>query len=152
MKKSLSLPKKLSMGTIGHHFESGEQSSQKGHFRNLIMLARIDGKVADEEKDLLARISSRLGLTDEQVKEVMNDANSYPMIPPVSREERYERLIQLTQMICVDGVVDPKEDILIHRYGIALGFTQERLDEKYPIILEKVKNGIDRNDILDAIL
>ena len=140
------------MGTIAHRFETGEQSSQKGHFRNLIMLARIDGNVADEEKDLLARISRRLSLTDEQVKEVMDDSNSYPMIPPVSREERYERLIQLVQMVCVDGIVDQKEDILVHRYGIALGFTQERLDEKYPIILDKVKNGMDRNDILDVIL
>ncbi len=152
MKKSLSLPKKLSMGTIGHRFETGEQTSQKGHFRNLVMLARIDGNVAEEEKDLLARISSRLGLTDEQVKDVMNDENSYPNIPPVSREERYERFIQLVQMICVDGKIDPKEDILVHRYGIALGFTQERLDEKYPIILDKVKNGMDRSEILDIIL
>jgi uncharacterized tellurite resistance protein B-like protein len=140
------------MGTIAHRFESGEQSSQKGHFRNLIMLARIDGKMDDGEKSLLAKISNRLGLTDEQVKDVLNDANNYPMIPPVSREERYERLIQLVQMICVDGKIDPKEDILIHRYGIALGFTQERLDEKYPIILDKVKNGMGREEILDTIL
>lgn len=140
------------MGTIAHRFESGEQSSQKGHFRNLIMLARIDGKMGQEEKDLLARISLRLGITDEQVKEIMDDSNSYPMIPPVTREERYERLIQLVEMILVDGQVDPKEDILIHRYGFALGFTQERLEEKYPIILEKVKNGIGRQEILDAIL
>ncbi len=140
------------MGTIAHRFETGEQSSQKGHFRNLIMLARIDGKVAPEEKALLERISNRLGLTAEQVKEVLDDSNSYPMIPPVSREERYERFIQLVQMICVDGAVHQKEDILIHRYGIALGFTQERLDEKYPVILNKVQNGVDRQDILDSIL
>lgn len=140
------------MGTIAHRFESGEQSSQKGHFRNLIMLARIDGKMDDEEKALLNRIANRLGLTDQQVKDVLDDANNYPMIPPVSREERYERLIQLVQMICVDGEVSPKEDILVHRYGIALGFTQERLDEKYPTILEKVRNGMGREEILDQIL
>jgi uncharacterized tellurite resistance protein B-like protein len=140
------------MGTIAHRFETGEQSSQKGHFRNLIMLARIDGKVADDEKALLNRIANRLGLTDEQVKEVLDDSNSYPMIPPVSREERYERLIQLVQMIFVDGTIDKKEDILIHRYGIALGFTQEELDEKYPLIVDKVQNGMDRQEILDSIL
>lgn len=140
------------MGTIAHRFETGEQSSQKGHFRNLIMLARIDGNVADEEKALLDRIANRLSLTKEQVKDVMNDANNYPMHPPVSREERYERFIQLVQMICVDGVIDPKEDILVHRYGVALGFTEERLDEKYPVILEKVLGGMDRSEILDFIL
>ncbi len=140
------------MGTIGHHFESGEQSSQKGHFRNLIMLARIDGKLSTEEKGLLDRIARRLSLTDEQVKEVLDDANSYPMIPPVSRVERYERLIQLTQMIFVDGNIDPKEEVLIHRYGIALGFTEERLIEKYPVILKNVRMGMKREEILDAVL
>ncbi len=140
------------MGTIGHRFETGEQSSQKGHFRNLIMLARIDGKVGPDEKALLNRIANRLGMTDEQVKEVMDDSNSYPMIPPVSREERYERLIQLVQMIFVDGAIDVKEEILVHRYGIALGFTEERLKEKFPIIVSKVKNGMDRNEILESIL
>jgi uncharacterized tellurite resistance protein B-like protein len=140
------------MGTIAHRFETGEQSSQKGHFRNLIMLARIDGKMAEEEKALLARMARKLSITDEQVKEILDDSNNYPMIPPISREERYERFIQLIQMIVVDGEVSEKEDLLVHRFGIALGFTQERMDEKYPVILEKVKNGISREDILDSIL
>ena len=140
------------MGTIAHRFETGEQSSQKGHFRNLIMLARIDGKMGEEEKTLLARMAQKLSITDEQVKEILDDSNNYPMIPPTTREERYERFIQLIQMIAVDGEVSNKEDLLVHRYGIALGFTQERMDEKYPIILEKVKNGMSREDILDTIL
>lgn len=140
------------MGTIAHRFETGEQSSQKGHFRNLIMLARVDGKVGEEEKGLLTKIANRLALTDEQVKEILDDSNSYPMIPPISREERYERFIQLIQMILADGEISDKEDILVHRYGIALGFTQERMDEKYPTIVAKLRNGLGREEILDAIL
>lgn len=140
------------MGTIAHRFETGEQSSQKGHFRNLIMLARVDGNVAEEEKGLLTRIANRLSLTDEQVKEILDDSNNYPMIPPISREERYERFIQLLQMVLVDGEISAKENILIDRYGIALGLTQERLDEKFPIILENLKAGKTREEILDIIL
>lgn len=152
MKKIVSLRKNNFMGTIAHRFETGEQSSQKGHFRNLIMLSRVDGKVGPEEKSLLARIASRLGITDEEVKEIQDDENNYPMIPPVSIEERYERLIQLVEMICVDGKVENNEDLLAHRYGIALGLTQEQLDENFPIILEEVQKGVDRQEILDSIL
>lgn len=140
------------MGTIAHRFETGEQSSQKGHFRNLIMLARIDGKLGEEEKTLLNRLAQKLSITDEQVKEIMDDSNSYPMIPPISREQRYEQFIQLIQMIAADGIVNDKEDILVHRFGIALGFTQERMDEKYPVILDMVKRGVSREEILDKIL
>ncbi|MFT6983985.1 MAG: hypothetical protein ACJAUD_002765, partial [Crocinitomicaceae bacterium] len=33
------------MGTIAQQFESGGQSSDKGIFNNLVMLARVDGTV-----------------------------------------------------------------------------------------------------------
>jgi uncharacterized tellurite resistance protein B-like protein len=140
------------MGTIAQLFESGEQSADKGHFNNLVMLARVDGTVDDTEIKLLTRIAKRLSLTSEQVREIIEHSDSYPMIPPVSREDRYERMIQFVQMICVDGVVDQDEENLVHKYGYALGMNESELDEKYPLILEKIKEGITREDILDAIL
>ncbi|MFT5860491.1 MAG: putative tellurite resistance protein B-like protein [Flavobacteriaceae bacterium] len=142
----------MNMGTIAQLFESGKQSANKGHFNNLVMLARVDGNVAESETKLLMRIAKRLSLTSEQVTEIMNNADSYPMIPPVSKEERYERLIQFIQMICVDGAVDPSEDKMVHKYGIALGMTETDINEKYPLVLGKVKAGEPRGDILDAIL
>ena len=33
------------MSSFSQCFDSGEQARQKGHFRNLIMLARIDGSI-----------------------------------------------------------------------------------------------------------
>lgn len=140
------------MGTIAQLFESGKQSADKGHFKNLVMLARVDGTVDEAETKLLARIAKRLSLTNEQVAEIMENSDSYPMIPPVSKEERYERLIQFVQMIFVDGEVDPAEDKLVHKYGIALGMVETDINEKYPVVLEKVKAGETRGDILDAIL
>lgn len=152
--KIVSLPRILSrrMGTIAQLFESGEQSADKGYFNNLVMLARVDGKVDNEEINLLTRIATRLGLTSEQVKEIIEHSDQYPMIPPVSREERYERFIQFVKMICVDGHIEPSEEKLVHKYGIALGMTEERINEKYPVILEKVKAGVSRQDILEEIL
>lgn len=140
------------MGTIAQFFESGEQSADKGYFNNLVMLARVDGKVDNEEINLLTRIATRLGLTSEQVKEIIEHSDQYPMVPPVSREERYERFIQFVKMICVDGHVEPSEERLVSKYGTALGMSEERINEKYPIILEKVRAGVSREDILDQIL
>jgi len=44
------------MGTIAQIFESGKQSANKGLFNNLVMLARVDGKVDEAEAQLLDRI------------------------------------------------------------------------------------------------
>jgi uncharacterized tellurite resistance protein B-like protein len=140
------------MGSIAQFFESGEQSSQKGHFRNLVMLARVDGAVGEEELALLMRIAKRLSLTEEQVIEIRNDKNNYPMVPPSGKEERYERLINLVKMTFVDGEVITEEEKLVRRYAYALGFDQEQFETIYPKILELVIGGKTRDEILETLM
>lgn len=139
------------MGTIAQIFESGERSAHKGLFNNLVMLARVDGEVAVSEQNLLKRIAKRLSLTDEQVQEIMEHPDSYPMVPPVSKEERYERFIQFVEMICIDGVIDPAEDKLANKYGLALGFTDD-IHEIEMQVIEHFKAGKNRGEILEAML
>ncbi len=140
------------MGTIAQIFESGERSAHKGLFNNLVMLARVDGEVAASELNLLKRISKRLALTDEQIEEIMNNPSSYPMVPPVSKEERYDRFIQFVEMVCIDGVVDPAEETLATKYGIALGFDSNDIDEIEATVIEHFKAGKSRNEILEAMM
>jgi uncharacterized tellurite resistance protein B-like protein len=140
------------MSSFSHIFDSGEQARQKGHFRNLIMLARIDGTVSLAENQLLKRIATKLSLTEEQVTEICDNPEDYPFIPPVSREERYERFIQLIQLLGIDGNMDTNETKLVRRLGIELGFTPERIDEKFPIILEHLRKGMDREEVLRIVI
>jgi len=140
------------MGTIAQQFESGEQSAKKGLFNNLVMLARIDGKVEQSELNLLGRIASNLSLTEEQVNEIINHPDQYPMVPPVSKEDRYERFIQFVEMICIDGVVDPTEDYLANKYGLALGFHSDEIASIESTIIAEFKAGKSREDILDMYL
>ncbi|MCE3295952.1 MAG: hypothetical protein K0R65_1666 [Crocinitomicaceae bacterium] len=140
------------MGTLAQLFETGEQTSQKGHFRNLILIARFDGKVMDSEKKLLQTIANRLSLTEEQVSEIIDHPEQYPVIPPYSREERYERFIQLTEMALIDGVMTAEEEKLIKQLGVSLGFSQDTISEKFKVIVEKVKSGVKRDQILSGLL
>jgi len=140
------------MGTIAQIFESGEQSADKGIFNNLVMLARIDGKVDQTELNLLGRIANRLSLTEEQINEIIAHPGNYPMIPPVTKEDRYERFIQFIEMICIDGVVDPAEEYLANKYGLALGFDSDDLDSIEKNIIEQFKEGKDSEAILNSFL
>ena len=140
------------MGTIAELFESGQKSTDKGMFNNLVMLARVDGKIDDSEVKLLSRIARRLSLTKEQVSEIINNPSSYPIIPPTSKEDRFDRYIQFTQMMVVDGEVEPSEENLLHKYGITLGFTEEQLSEYTPVILKDAIQGVDKRDILDRFI
>lgn len=140
------------MSSFSHVFDSGEQARHKGHFRNLVMLARVDGNVSASENQLLKRIATKLSLTDEQVAEICDNPEDYPFIPPVTREERYERFIQLVQMMVADGRTDAAETKLVRRLGVELGFTPERIDEKFPIILEHLRKGMNREEVLKIVI
>ena len=140
------------MGTIAQLFESGEQSSNKGHFNNLVMLARVDGKVDDSEIKLLARMAKKLSLTDEQVKEIIEHSDAYPMVPPVSKEDRYERFVQLIEMMLVDGVIDESEKTLVSKYGTALSISDEEINTNVDRIVDYLKNGKTKEEVLEAIL
>lgn len=140
------------MSSLAQLFESGEQSRQKGHFRNLVLLTRLDGTVSESEMQLLKRIANRLSLTNEQVEDIINNPEDFPTIPPATREERYERFIQLIQFLVVDGQSDKKEEAMVRRLGIELGFTPERIDEKFPIILEHLRNGMTREEVLTKVM
>lgn len=140
------------MGTIAQLFESGQQKANEGHFKNLVMLARVNGKVEDSEKQLLARIAKRLSLTQEQVDEILQNPDNYPMVPPSSLEERLERFIQFVQMILVDGSIDPKEQKLISVYGIELGFKEDAVSTYEAKIIERLQAGKSRTEILDELI
>ena len=140
------------MNSIAHLFESGEQSRNVGHFRNLVLLARIDGNVSNLEQQLLNRIARRLSLTEEQVTEICTNPDDYPMIPPATREERYERFIQLIQLAIADGAVDKNEIALVKKLGVALGFTPAKIEEKFPLILEHLRKGMTRDEVFSVIM
>jgi uncharacterized tellurite resistance protein B-like protein len=140
------------MGNLAQLFETGEQTSQKGHFRNLVLIARFDGKILESENSLLNRIAQKLSLTDEQVKEIIENSDNYPVIPPYSREERYERYVQLLQMALIDGVMSPEEEAAVKKLGAALGFSEETVGEKTKLIIEKIKSGMNRDQILESVL
>ena len=140
------------MGTIAQLFETGEHAAQKGHFHNLVMLARVDGKIEATEKNLLARIAQRLSLTDAEVKSICEDEDNYQAYPPVSKEERYERFVQLIEMIVVDGKVNSDEEHLITKYGVELGIDSSEIDATYKTAISKILEGIDRETIVSSLL
>lgn len=140
------------MSSLAQLFESGERSRQMGHFRNLVLLARTDGKISQAENDLLKKIALRLSLTDEQMEEICANPMDYPSTPPTTREERYERFIQLIQVLGVDGPVDTDEVALVKSLGVELGFTPERIEEKFPLILEHLRKGMNRIEVLQAVI
>lgn len=133
-------------------FESGERKRQKGHFRNLVLLARADGVVTEDEHDFLVKMGSKMGLTEVQINEIKDDPKSYPIHPPTNHEDRVRRLVQLIEMVCSDGKIVKEELNLIKRFGFAIGCQDDQIDSIIKTAVEGFDNKLETSEIVDNIL
>ena len=73
--------------SIADIFQTGERKADMGHFRNLVMVANVDGILDDSEIVLLHKIGQRIGLTYAQIGAIMDDPKSFNVVPPVSKDD-----------------------------------------------------------------
>jgi len=137
----------MNLSTI---YESGEQSQNRGHFRNLVLIARADAQLSDKEKQLLSRIGGNIGLTAEQISDVIKNPKGYPISMPLDKTERLEQIVNLVQMAQSDGQIHDTEMSTINRVALELGFKSTD-DIDIESILALVVRGEDTEAIVDSL-
>lgn len=136
--------------SIAELFESGERTQDKGHFKNLVLIANADGIVSEEEHQLLNRIGKKIGLNEAQIKNIKENPADYPAIPPVSLVERLEQMVQLIKMIQIDGFISEEEYGLLKLLALRLGF--DSINQiNVTKALELIAEGEDTESIAEAI-
>ena len=138
--------------SIADLFESGEMKEHKGAFRNLVMIARADGLISEEELKMLQRMAKRLNLTTDQMTEIIDNPSAYPMQPPIGMQDRKERLIDLVRMMMVDGEIDSREMVALHKCAIGLGHHHSDVAILVNRIHHFIRIGLDRDGVIEAML
>jgi hypothetical protein len=121
-------------------FDSEFKQRNKGHFSAIVRVALADGIVHPEEKKFLDKLASQLEISETEYEEILSDPLKYPINPPYLHVQRLERLYDLTRMVHVDHQLDDKQEILLEKLGIALGFTPGNV--KY--IISKALSLVDQ--------
>ena len=137
--------------SIADLFENGERKQDKGHFRNLVMIAESDGEVSDTELNLLAELGMKLGLTEAQLEDIKNNPEKYKINPPSDRTERFEQMINLVQMVQVDGKVTDGEMNVLERVAIGIGY-KDIDDVDVESIIALIVRGEDTEVIIEELL
>ncbi len=136
--------------SIAEIFESGERTQDKGHFKNLVLIANADGNLDDTEILALHKIGRRIGLTYSQIGTIMDDPKKYPVIPPISKDERFEMLIDLVRIMIADNIIEDREMKLVERFAIQLGYKSiDDVDVESVIAL--IVRGEDNDTILTEL-
>lgn len=128
-----------------HH---SEHRKNLAHFASLASLAAIDGEVNRDEKRVLDRFAYKLGISEEEYKEVMKKENKYPLDPSNSEEERLERLYDLFRIIFADFDLDDEEMVRLKKYALGLGFPEKKADRIIEKSVAIFRGRIDFDDYL----
>ncbi len=105
------------------------------HFANIVAVAFADGKLTDEEMDLLQTRAIENGLPEKEVKKLIDNAKNLEFKIPMNQLEKEEQLSEAVLMSMIDGEISDKEYKLCLRIAEKLGFNEKYLD--YIIELSK---------------
>ena len=121
-------------------FDSEFKNRNKGHFSAIVRVALADGIVAPEEKTFLDKLAGKLEISDLEYEEILENPLKYPINPPYLYSQRLERLYDLARMVHIDHHLGDKQDVLLRRIALALGFTPGNVNH----IVNKALSLIDK--------
>ena len=129
-------------------FDSEFKQRNKGHFSAIVRVALADEKFAPEEKVFLDKLASRLEISPAEYEEILENPLKYPINPPYLHEQKLERLFDLARMVHVDHHLGDIQDLLLRKFGVALGFNAENVN----YIVHKALTLVDKKVDLDTFL
>lgn len=132
-------------------FESEERKQVKAHFENMIDLAKADGDVSEEERVFLMKTARRFHITEEEFIKMLLNEDSYDFRPPISKDKRYERFVNLVRLMLSDDVIDPYEIKALERFAAGLSFNIGRIEGIIEGVIGAVTEGVDTDEIIDMI-
>ena len=103
-----------------------EKKIKLEHFANIVAVAASDGKISDEEIELLKDRAIEYGLSEKDVNELIDNAQNLEFIIPMNSVEREDQLSEAVLMSMIDGEIQENEYDICLKIAEKLGF-----DDKY---------------------
>ncbi|CAM3827421.1 TerB family tellurite resistance protein [Flavobacterium cucumis] len=132
--------------SISDLFDSGFRNRNKGHFSAIVRVALSDGTITPEEKHFLDKLAIKLEISQAEYDEILENPLKYPVNPPLMHTHRLERLYDLARMVYADDVLGEKQQDLLTRFALALGFTAANVG----YIVDKALRLVDMNVDLET--
>lgn len=125
------------------------------HLINLISIAMIDGKISDEEKNVIYSIAESLGATKQEFEFCVNTAkekkDTVIIEVPETDEEKTFFLKNLTLTMMSDGQIDENEKQYIEFIADKFGYDGEKaLDILIKSVTNDIREHLEKNQGNDS--
>jgi hypothetical protein len=123
----------------------------KAHFLRLYQMAICDDNFSKLELKMLYKFAEERGVTAKNLDEILLNPIDSKNTLPILLEEKIDYLYDLTVMIWVDEKIDDNERSALEKYIQLFGFIEENVSTIADYLLESVKNGKTKNEIINEL-
>lgn len=120
----------------------------KAHFLRLYQMAVCDDDFSALELKMLYKCAEERGISSKNLDEILLNPINLKSLVPQTIEEKVDYLYDLTAMIWADGIVSPNEYAAMQKYVIMFGFLEENATAIVDYLIEAVKMGKNKSEIL----
>jgi len=117
----------------------------------LFKLMGADDEENPKELAFIMHIGDRLGLTDDDLKEVSFDMDKYPLQPPAAEKDRVTILYYLLFLMKADGVIRPEEEEFISHFGMKLGFRPDMIMDLISVLKKHVDKSVPAAELYSKV-
>ena len=112
-------------------------------FRDLIVMATIDGKLTESEIAFLSERAQRWGIDEATFAQTLEQAlaPSRQVKLPATRAEREQLLEEFLRMMAADGQLAEQEKRLFARAAVAMDFLPHEIDVLIDRLVSKKANS-----------
>lgn len=136
---------------ISDLYDNEFRKRNQDHFASIVRVAMSDNIITDEEKEFLDRLAKKLEINSADYKKILKNYASHPINPPVSYDERLERLYDLTRMVWADHIREVEQVKLLRKFCVALGFHATNVKYITEKALDLVRVGRDLDEFMYGI-
>lgn len=129
--------------------DSGKRIS-KEHYIHLVQVSRADGKINQEELELLHKEGRKFGLTDPEIDKIIESEKAHHYDPPYALRDKFEHLYNIALMILADDIITDGERRLIKRFAIEAGFSDGAIVRLTDLLFKGIQDGIDEESLFQT--
>ncbi len=136
-------------------FKTRSRKEKETTVKNAIAVMLADGRIDPNEMELLNMICQRVGLSQKQLKSILQNPEKIEFTPAKNPNDRMQQLIDMVAMMMIDGDIDPREMDVCKTLAARLGFRSSVVTELVEHIvneLEKSKGAPQVNVDIQAFL
>ena len=115
-----------------------------GNIKALIGIAMADGRLDDNERNLILQIADKSGISAEEVQYINENMDIVEWKPADNRDDKIQQLREMVWVMCSDGEIDENEEALCRVLALGLGFDPEAVDVLIAELLVNFKVWIDQ--------